>query len=93
MNELTITQLGTVIGLLYTLWQFTQAKSAQVAEVADLKARLNILENQMQSHDEGLIRIERSVNKLVTAVARLEERLTALDAKISQPHGINRPAS
>lgn len=97
MNELTVTQLGTVVGLIYTLYQFTQAKSAQVAEIANLKARLYTLESQIQTHDDALIRIDTNLNKLVTAVARLEERLTALDAKLStqphQPHGINRPSA
>ena len=97
MNELTVTQLGTVIGILYTLYQFTQANSGQVAEIANLKARLYTLESQIQTHDDALIRIDTNLNKLVTAVARLEERLTALDAKLStqphQPHGINRPSA
>lgn len=83
MNELTVTQLSTVAGLIYTLYLFTQAKSAQVAEIANLKARLNTLESQIQTHDDALIRIDTNLNKLVTAVARLEERLTALDAKLS----------
>jgi len=96
MTELTLTQLGTLAGLIYTLWQFTNAKAQQVAEVAELKARLNTLENQAKAQDAVIMRIEQNVNKLVTAVARLEERLTALDQKLStqnQPQGINRPSA
>jgi len=84
MNELTLTQLGTALGMLYTLWQFSQAKSAQVAEIADLKARMLAVEKGVNTQEQTVMRIERSVNQLVTAVARLDERLTALDAKLDQ---------
>jgi len=96
MNELTLTQLGTLAGLMYTLWQFANAKAQQVAEIADLKARLGALENQAKAQDAVIMRIERSVNSLVTTMARLEERLTALDEKLSaqnHPHGIKRPSA
>lgn len=82
MNELTLTQLGTVVGLLYTLWQFSQAKSAQIAEIAGLSARMTSIERNYATQEQAVIRIERSVNQLVTAVARLDERLTALDTKL-----------
>lgn len=96
MSELTLTQLATLAGLVFTLWQFTNAKAKQYAEITELKTRLTQLEAQAKSQDAVIIRIEQNVNKLVTAVARLEERITALDEKLcsqTQPHGIRRSLS
>lgn len=80
MNELTLTQLATVAGLAYTLWQFSGARAGQAAELAELRTRVQALENQAQAWR----RVERNVSDIMTALARLEERLTALDAKIDQ---------
>tara|TARA_Y100000114_G_C11751380_1_gene324489 strand:- start:132 stop:383 length:252 start_codon:yes stop_codon:yes gene_type:complete len=83
MNELTLTQIGALIGILYTFYQMSQAKAAHVATVATLKTRIDTLENQMRSQDQVIVRIEHKVNQLCTVMARLEERISALDAKLS----------
>ena len=84
MNELTITQLGTFVGLAYTLFQFSQAKANHVAQVAEIKARVNALEGQMKNQEQLINRIDRSLTQITTAIARLEERMTALDAKLDR---------
>lgn len=83
MNEITLTQLGALVGVTYTLFQFARAKADQAAIVADLRARLGQVESQMQTLDARWGGIERSVAEIATAIARLEERMTALDAKLS----------
>lgn len=83
MNELTLTQIGALLGIIYTFYQMSQAKAEHVAHVATLKTRIDSLETQMRSQDQVIVRIEHKVNQLCTVMARLEERISALDAKLS----------
>lgn len=83
MNELTLTQIGAILGILFTFYQLSQARALHVAEVATLKTRINTIETQMRSQDAVIVRIEQKLTELATVMARLEERISALDAKLS----------
>tara|TARA_S200002703_G_scaffold74010_4_gene63849 strand:- start:1371 stop:1640 length:270 start_codon:yes stop_codon:yes gene_type:complete len=84
MTELTITQVSGVCAILYTFYQLAQAKAQNASTLADLRARVNTVESQMQNIDRTWTRIERKMNDITTAIARLEERVSALDAKIDR---------
>lgn len=84
MNEMTITQISGIIAILYTFYQLSQARAQQASIVADISARLTNVENNMIAGDRAWTRIERNMSDIATAIARLEERVSALDAKIDR---------
>lgn len=82
MDQMTITQLATVVGLVYTFWQFAKEKATAHGELAELRTRMKQLEHAVQQQDKAWQRIERDVHKIITAVARLEERIQAISENI-----------
>lgn len=82
MDQMTITQLGTIVGLVYTFWQFAKEKAVAHGEITELRTRVKQLEHAVQQQDKTLQRIERDVHKIMTAVARLEERIQAISENI-----------
>jgi len=84
MTELTITQISGIVAILYTFYQLSQAKASQASTIADLRARLGAVETQLGNSDRAWARVEHRLNDLATAIARLEERISAVDAKIDR---------
>ena len=82
MNELTLTQLATVVGLGYTLWQISGSRAQQAAELAEMRTKLAHLEQNVANSERAWSRTEEKLNNIATLLGRLEERIESLSSRL-----------
>jgi len=78
---LSLGSMLTVIGLFYS-WHKDSKQNAE--EMADLKARVNSLENRAQRTDEVLQELLTSVQEIKVALARIDTKLTLVEQEINR---------
>jgi hypothetical protein len=78
---LSLGSMLTVVGLFYT-WHKDSKQNAE--EMADLKARVNSLENRAQRTDEVLQELLTSVQEIKVALARIDTKLTLVEQEINR---------
>lgn len=77
--------LSAIIGVLFTLYQYSQSQRKQGERLGNIEARLQQCESKLKQQEHAWTRVETNLNKLITTVARLEERLISRDQTTTKP--------
>ena len=77
--------LSAIVGVLFTLYQYSQGQRRAGERLGSIEARLRQCEARLSQQDQAWTRVESNLNQLITAVARLEERLEVKHRKPTAP--------
>lgn len=74
---MTPVDIGTLIALAGMLWKMTQDRAAHAEEMGRLKQQVVSLEARASGYDARFASVERKLETLIEAVARIEATLDA----------------
>ena len=75
--DMTPVDIGTLIALAGMLWKMTQDRAAHAEEMGRLKQQVVSLEARASGYDARFASVERKLETLIEAVARIEATLDA----------------
>ena len=75
--DMTAIDIGTLVALGGMLWKMTQDKAHQAEEMGRLKQQVRSLETRAAQSDEKFSSVDRKLQQLIEAVARIEATLEA----------------
>lgn len=81
--------IGTLVALVAMLWKMTQDKAAHAEQMGRLKQQVLSLEARASGYDARFTSVERKLETLIEAVARIEATLEAsrnYQARTPIPH-------
>jgi len=83
--DMTAIDIGTLVALGGMLWKMTQDKATSAEEMGRLKQQVKSLEDKAAQVDTRFESVDKKLQQLIEAVARIEERLEA--QRDLQPRG------
>ena len=75
--DMSAIDIGTLVALGGMLWKMTQDKTAQAEEMGRLKQQVRSLETRASQSDAKFESVDRKLQQLIEAVARIEATLEA----------------
>jgi septal ring factor EnvC (AmiA/AmiB activator) len=75
--DVTAIDVGTLIALVAMLWKMSQDKAASAEEMGRLKQQIRSLETRASQSDAKFESVDRKLQQLIEAVARIEATLEA----------------
>ena len=73
--DMTPVDIGTLVALVAMLWKMTQDKAAHAEQMGRLKQQVLSLEARASGYDAKFASVERKLETLIEAVARIEATL------------------
>lgn len=75
--DVTAIDVGTIVALVAMLWKMSQDKAASAEEMGRLKQQVRSLEDKASQSDAKFESVDRKLQQLIEAVARIEATLEA----------------
>jgi septal ring factor EnvC (AmiA/AmiB activator) len=75
--DVTAIDVGTIVALVAMLWKMSQDKAASAEEMGRLKQQVRSLETRASQSDAKFESVDRKLQQLIEAVARIEATLEA----------------
>jgi len=75
--DVTAIDVGTIVALVAMLWKMSQDKAASAEEMGRLKQQVRSLEDKAAQSDAKFESVDRKLQQLIEAVARIEATLEA----------------
>jgi len=75
--DVTAIDVGTIVALVAMVWKMSQDKAASAEEMGRLKQQVRSLEDKAVQSDAKFESVDRKLQQLIEAVARIEATLEA----------------